>query len=195
MLKLAILVCTILTSHRSAGSPRLASTTLQSKPTVDGEALSIGRVTLRLGMPKDAALSDLGKYYFLQRYEPSTESFDNWMILNKVKHEENLGALRFRLGKLTLARKEWTHEEKVYSGTDTIEIIYKLTSEFESKGNVNCTIRTYSSVQQTGPGGVEFRETEITCGHRQIELMLSWQSGPAWVQVSESIVDEAEMIP
>jgi hypothetical protein len=195
MLRRTILLYTMLSFPCSAWPQAVRSImTLQSQ-AVTGEALTIGRVTLRLGMPEDAVLSDLGKYYFLQRYEPSTQAFDNWLILNKAKHEENLGALRFRLGKLTLARKEWTHEEKEYSGADTVEIIYKLASEFESKGNVNCTIRTYSSVQQTGPGGVEFRETEITCGHRQIELMLSWQSGPAWVQVSESIGDEAEMIP
>jgi hypothetical protein len=103
--------------------------------------------------------------------------------------------LRFRLGKLTVGRKEWTYVDKDYSGADTMEIIYKLTSEFVGKGNVNCRIKTFSSVQQAGPGGWEFRETEITCGHRQIELILSWQAGPASVQVSESIVEDAEMIP
>ena len=120
MLRLVILACAILTlpPPRNASPALLASTTLQSKPAFDGETLSIGRVTLRLGMAEDAVLSDLGKYYFLQRYEPSTQAFDNWLILNKAKHEENLGALRFRSGKLTLARKEWTHEEKEYSGAD-----------------------------------------------------------------------------
>lgn len=157
------------------------------------DVLSIGTVTLRLGMPKDAALSELGKHFALQEVQPSTESFDNWLIHDKTRLNELIGELRFRSGKLTLAKKEWTPIEKDYSGADTMEIIYKLASEFVDKGNVNCTIRTFASLQQPGPGSLEFRETEITCGHRQIELVLTWQSGPAWVQVSESITDEPEM--
>ena len=194
MLRLAVLIFTMLTFPASVGRLALASK-FQSKTTAEGDAFSIGRVTVRLGMAEDTVLSDLGKYYFLQRYEPSTESFDNWMILNKANHEENLGALRFRSGRLSLASKEWTPEDKQYSGADVAEMIYKLVSQFERNGNVTCTLRTFSSLQHAGPGGMEFRETEITCGHRQIALNLSWQSGPAWVQVTESILDQTEMVP
>ena len=115
MLRLLVLICISLTFPRSGGTAEPASAALQSKANVDREALRIGGVTLRLGLPKDAVLSDLGKYYFLQKYEPSPESFENWLILNKAKYEENHGALRFRSGKLSLASKEWTPEDKQYS--------------------------------------------------------------------------------
>lgn len=192
---ITVLICSVLTVPGNAAPPAPPPTLSQSPSAETNDVLSIGSVRLRLGMPRDIVLSDLRKYYALQRLEPSTDSYDNWVIMNKTNHAENLGSLRFRSGKLTVARKEWTYVDKEYSGADTMEIIYKLTSEFASEGNTNCRIRTFSSVQQAGPGGQEFRETEITCGHRQIELILSWQAGPASVQVAESILDDAEMIP
>jgi hypothetical protein len=100
-------------------------------------------------IPKEA---ELGKQYALQRYEPSTDAFDNWLILNKTKHEENRGAVRFRSGILTLARKELTAEDKDYTAADTMQIMYKVISEFEAKGTVACTLKTFSSLQQHGPG-------------------------------------------
>jgi hypothetical protein len=165
----------------------------EAKALLASDALSIGAVTLRLGMPKDAALSELGKHYALQEDLPSTELFDNWRIQDKTRGDEFLGDVRFRSGKLTLASKVWTHESKEYSGADAAEIIYKVLSKFEAEGKVNCVIQTFTSLQPSGPGHLEFRRAEITCGHRQIDVTLMWQSGPGWVQVNESITDEPEM--
>jgi len=165
----------------------------EAKALFVSDALSIGAVTLRLGMPKDAALSELGKHYTLHRDIPSTELLDNWRIQDKTRADEIYGFLRFRSGKLTLASKVWTHESKEYSGADTAEIIYEVLSKFVAEGKVSCAIQTFASLQPSGPGHLEFRQAEITCGHRQIDVTLSWQSGPAYVQVNESITDEPEM--
>jgi hypothetical protein len=196
MLRRTILLCTMLAFPWSAWPQALPSImTLQSQAAVTGEALSIGSVTLRLGMPKATALSELRKHYNLQLTTPSATWLEDWDIRNEVRDDEILGEVRFRSGILTFASKEWAPGEKEYSGADVAEMIYKLASQFEREGDVKCTIRTFSSLPHAGPGGLEFRKTEITCGHRQIDVMLIWQSGPARMQVTESIAYESEMIP
>ena len=195
MLKHMILICLwLMPLPRANGQmqPNKDAVPVQAQAALVSDALSIGAVTLRLGMSKDAALSTLGKHYALKRDLPSTELFDNWRIQDKTA-DEILGFVRFRSGKLTLASKIWTHENKEYSGADTAGIIYKVLSKFVAEGKMNCAIQTFASQQRSGPGGLEFRQAEITCGHRQIDVTLTWQAGPAYVQVDESITDELAM--
>jgi hypothetical protein len=143
-------------------------------------------------MPEDSTLVALRKHYNLERAKYSTAAFNDYVIQDKTKPDQVLGSVRFRSGKLTLAAKEWTPEDKNYSGADVAEIIYKVISKFEQEGNEACTIKTLSFVQSAGPGGLELRQTDIHCGHRRLEISLSWQTGPAWVQATESIAEESE---
>jgi len=155
-----------------------------------GTSLTFGAVTIYLGMPRASALSELGKHYGLQRITHSTEVLDDWVIVEKTHTDKFVGSVRFRSGKMTLASKHWTRETQEYSGVDTAEIIYKVMSKFEKEGNVNCTVRTFSSLPQSGPGGLEFRQTQFVCAHRQVDISLTWKSSDSWVEVSESITDE-----
>ena len=160
-------------------------------PTVGtATGLTFGAVTIYLGMPRASALSELGKHYGLQRITHSTEVLDDWVIVEKTHTDKFVGSVRFRSGQMTLASKHWTRETQEYSGVDTAEIIYKVMSKFEKEGNVNCTVRTFSSLPQSGPGGLEFRQTQFVCAHRQVDISLTWQSSDSWVEVSESITDE-----
>jgi hypothetical protein len=164
-------------------------------PTTQGsanDALSIGSVVLRLGMPEDSALAALKNRYSLERAQYSAPTLEDYLIQEKGKPEEIIGQVRFRSGMMTLASKEWTPEDKNYSGADLAEIIYKVISRFEQEGDVACTVKTLSSAQSSGPGGLELRQTEILCGHRRLEISLSWRNGSAWVQASESIAEESE---
>jgi hypothetical protein len=174
--------------EQSASAPESAKPLASTPPLTD--ALSIGAARVILGMSKEAALSEVRKYYALQVTEPHDEVFQDWVISDKANPNELLGVLRFRAGKLTAASKHWTHENKDYSGADTAEIIYKVFSKLVAEGDKNCTIGTIASLQRSGPGGLEFRETQITCGHHEIEITLQWQSGPAYVQVTEHITNE-----
>ena len=160
-----------------------------------GDILSIGVATLRLGMSRDAALSELGTYYSLRRVPESVEQNDYWLIFDKLRSDESLGEIHFLTGKLTWASKDWTHENKQYSGSDAAEIIYRLFSKLEAEGNTNCVVKTSASRQSPGPGHLEFRETRIICGHRQVEIILSWQSGVAYLQVNEVVSTEPLYLP
>lgn len=188
----------------SLAVPRLEHPPAQAASSPDGEkagngpgvndALSIGSVSLRLGMAKDVVLYELGKHYAVtcSMCPPQGIPFENWLIYEKARPDELLGEVRIRSGKLASASKHWTHENKDYSGADTAEIIYKVLSKFDAEGKT-CTIKTGASLQSSGPSELEFRETQITCGHRDIEIYLNWQSSrPAYVQVTESITNESK---
>lgn len=160
---------------------------VQAQAPLNSDVLSIGGVILRLGMSRDAALPELRKYFLLQGVPYSTEEDALWMIRDKSHPEESLGEVHFVSGKLTWASKDLTHQNKQYSGADIAEIIYKVFSEFEAKGTTTCAAKNLASQQSPGPGHMEFRETQLTCGPRQVEIILNWQSGPANVQVNEII--------
>ena len=81
-------------------------------------------------------------------------------------------------------------ESKDYSGADTAEVIHKLLSKFAAEGNTNCTIKTFSSLQSSGPNDLESRKSEIRCGHRKIEIMLGWKSGDRWIDLEEVLTAE-----
>jgi hypothetical protein len=66
-------------------------------------------------------------------------------------------------------------------------------TQFETTGNTNCSVQTLASQPQPGPGRPELRETDITCGHRQLSIILTWQSNSAWVQLTESVTNELGM--
>ena len=207
MLRCAILFCSLLiilphsaaqpnnqpgttTSAQGVSRPREARTTSNNPPVND--ELSIGSVTLRLGMSKDAVMSELGKHYAVtcSLCPPQGTPLEDWLIYEKTHPDELVGNVRFVSGKLTLASRVWTHENKDYSGADTAEIVYKVFSKFVAEGNTNCTVKTWASQQSSGPGELEFRETQITCGHREIAIYLNWQSThPGYVQVTESITE------
>src|SRR5215470_779092 len=64
---------------------------VQVQTALAGDALSIGAVTLRLGMSRDAALSDLSKHYALQRPLPANDVLEDWVIHDKTRADEILG--------------------------------------------------------------------------------------------------------
>jgi hypothetical protein len=185
---LRLMLLLLLSPQVSAVSARIA----QAQVAANDGGLSIGPVVLRLGATEDSVLLVLRRHYDLQRAEYSTPAFGDYVIVAKGNPDNVLGSVRFRSGTLTLAAKEWTPEDKSYSGADVAEIIYKVMFKFEQQGDVACTIRTISSVQSVGPSGLELRQSEIRCGHRRLDISLSWQAGQAWIQATESIAEQGE---
>src|SRR5882724_8199265 len=168
-----------------SGRVAISASTHPGPQTVGaGTRMTFGVVTIYLGMPRESALSDLGEQYGLQQIAHSTQMFDDWVIVEKTHADKLVGSVRFRLGKMTLASKHWTRETQDYSGVDTAEIIYKVMSQFVKEGNVNCTVHTFSSLPQSGPGHLEFRQTQFVCAHRQVDITLTWKSSDSWVEVS-----------
>jgi hypothetical protein len=157
-------------------------------PTGAIDEIRIGGANLRLGMPKEEALSDLGRYYALQI--PRGTVGDSWIILDKTHSETLVGNVEFRAGKLHSAIKFWTDTNKDYSGPEAAEIVYKVFSELVSRGNRNCKVSTSTTLPPSGPGHLESRETDFTCGHRQVAVILSWQSSSGYIQINESLSAE-----
>jgi len=174
----------------------------QTMPT-GGDSLMVGAVTLRLGMPKDVSLDALRSRYDVEKWDspsvPDASALpEDWRVQgkgHKTPIDKVLGTVRFRSGKLVLVSREWTPEDKEYTSANVAEIIYTLATKFVGEENVNCHLRTWTSQQEPGPGHLEFRETHITCGRRQIVITLSWQSSASWVQITESIGEASEISP
>lgn len=157
-------------------------------------------VALRLGVAKDIVLSALLNRYDLVETNGSVSDSsnlpDDWQVQDrshKTPADKVLGFVRFRSGKLTSITEELTPEDREYTGPNVAEIIYTVTSKFVREGNTICRLQTWSSQQQSGPGHLEFRETHITCGRRQLEIIISWQSAASWVQVRESLSEPSEI--
>jgi hypothetical protein len=148
------------------------------------ETISIGSTQVYLGMPKGTVISQLGKGYLLEE----TDSPGTWLLHAKSGKMIILGGVTFdKADKLSEAWRAWTPEERNYTAAEVAEIMYKVVSKFVEEGNTKCTVGTLSSVQSSGPGGLELRFTDINCGARQLEIQLTWRAGQAYTLVSESL--------
>lgn len=198
MVKMAVFLSLFLIPYLCAEAPQQSR--LRGQAFRADDKLSIGAATVRLGMSRDTTLSTLGSYFLLQRLPNATVATglsangagashidEYWLISNKSNPDESFGEVGFGSGKLTWASKEWTHENKQYSGAETEEILYKIMTGFEENGATNCAVKTYSSPPASGPGAFELRQTRLNCGGRHVEINLIWQSGPGNIQVSEVV--------
>ena len=146
--------------------------------------IAVGQTKLYLGMTKESVLTAIGEQYSLKRLDlrsTPAHPIEIWTY-SQAGSLTALGSIQFDVNnKLSKVGKDWTSRTKSYAGDDVAQIIYDIASRFEAEGNTGCALSTESSP----PSESGFRSTHITCGQRDIEIMVTWNRTGRYVQINE----------
>lgn len=126
----------------------------------EGEQLTIGPVTLRLGMPEKPVLAALAHHF---RVERARGAEDSWAVMQGASR--TIAMVSFRDGKLIRAAKTWDSSP----GRDAARLterLYRLAGEFVREGRTQCMLST----KPYRADGVEGHIVALACGSKSIQL-------------------------
>lgn len=142
------------------------------------EAISLGSVELRLGMPRDAVLARFAPYYNLQKV-----GSDSWIVSPKNQSaREAIGSISFREGKLTAIYREWGPNDQL-AGAPFARAIFGVIQQLSQEGKHVCSI----SVSQTQDPQSELRTAFLVCGGKTVKINLAITDNLEYGSVVEAL--------
>jgi len=111
-------------------------------------------VSLHLGMPRDAIITELSENYHVTKMHIEG---DEWIVAEKNSPETWVGHLGFHSGKLTYASRAWT------------QALWGVMSQTKSEGHRSCLF----DVPTTRSPTAEVRYVRLYCGAKRIEITIT----------------------
>lgn len=127
------------------------------------DSIDIGGVRLKIGMPENIVLQQLGASFDLHE-GPAGEAFTEWLITVKGSLKSAVGNVCFQASKLSCVYKNWTvNEPRTEAGF--ANALYGAVSSFEGEGRTkDCTLETGQSLEPT----MQRKDVSIICGHKRL---------------------------
>ncbi len=129
------------------------------------DSIEMCNLTLRLGMPQERVLQQLGQECDIQEMEGGTARNSTWLASEKGKPKNALGSVSFKQARLSIIDKYWTVDEPNTEAAYA-NALYGAIKGFEHEGEKVCTIKTGQSQNPRG----EIKSMFISCGQKYIQL-------------------------
>lgn len=142
-----------------------------------------GAYALRLGMPQESVLKDLGAEYRL-----ISTGQDNWAVLEKDPSLPGGGSIAFKARRLSYVNRIWVQHPPPGNGSSEPMAIpqafFGVVSNFVRENRRTCTLGTHEGF---APGG-EGRTAYLVCGGKEIRIMLARTPQFGWIATVEEVM-------
>jgi hypothetical protein len=144
----------------------------ESSQGASPDAIELGNVELRLGMPRDWVLSELSRSADVK---PLDRNRDSWMVFGRNGQPDSssnfLGDVAFQGGVLSEVWGDWGPDDRL-KGVEFARALFAVISQFEKQGHTTCEIST----RERGNPGAESSDAIISCGGKSILIIISGTS-------------------
>lgn len=165
-----------------AVSLMLACSAWSQTPRVRTDAITFDGVELRLGLSKEAVVSQLSTLYNLVRLTNAGASeSDDWLINSKESPTASYGQVSFSKGKLVLIAKDWTPSDN--DSTSFAQMLFGVLDQFGKEDRHECLVNTNA----THTPNMNAQVITMFCGAKRLNIEITEMLSGAYKGKSASI--------
>lgn len=135
--------------------PEIASVRAQGRPT--GGSLEIGSQVIRIGMPKEQAITMLSKGFIVEDSGEVVNGNQFWFVRDKADRVKIVGGLQFKNNRVVVVTRDW---DEIESDTRTTVFLKSFHSAFQHLIGQNIT-RIYAQATMTHKPGSEHYQLDF----------------------------------